>query len=459
MRDTIYALSSGPAPAGVAVIRISGPAAESVLSDLCGGLKTPSPRQAVLRLLQDRTAEAEEGRVLDQALVIWFPQPASFTGEDVVELHCHGGAATIAAILACLSRQPDCRLADPGEFSRRAFANGHLDLTEAEALSDLIQAETETQRRLALRLATGAGRDRYQDWTQRLIRVLAVIEAAVDFPEDDLPDGMLERNEIEIRCLIDEFQQDMDLGALSHGIRDGVRITILGAPNVGKSSLLNRLAGREAAIVSHRAGTTRDVIEVRLDLGGFVVVLSDTAGLRETEDDIEEEGVQRALKAADTADLILWLEELPDINTVKRDSIRTLPASLSDRAEDVLTVHTKRDLWPHSASPETFKSDPDISFHTVSTLTGEGLNELLSHISTLCSDRYGRAAQAVAVRTRHRDALGRAVIALNQSLEQPELALSGEDVRVSLTELGRITGRVDVESVLNVVFAEFCIGK
>ena len=261
MSDTIFALSSGPAPAGIAVIRLSGPDALPALQSLLlrqptGSQWVPQPRRAHRRKLYQPTFDtASDPDVLDDALVLYFPGPASFTGEDVVELHCHGGAATIAAVLTALGHYPSCRLAEAGEFSRRAFANGNMDLTEAEALADLISAETEAQRRLALRLATGAGHDRYQDWTDRLIRILALIEAAVDFPEDDLPPDMLDQNSDAIATLIQEWQQDIRLGALSSAIRDGVRVAIVGSPNVGKSSLLNKLAGRDAAIVSEIAGT------------------------------------------------------------------------------------------------------------------------------------------------------------------------------------------------------------
>lgn len=457
MSDTIFALSSGPAPAGIAVIRLSGPnalaALQSLLTSPSDGAKwTPRPRYAHRRKLYRPNPEFIAGpipgsEVLDDALILFFPAPASFTGEDVVELHCHGGAATIAAVLKALGQYPDCRLAEAGEFSRRAFANGNMDLTEAEALSDLIAAETEAQRRLALRLTTGAGHDRYQDWTDRLVRVLALIEAAVDFPEDDLPPDMLDQNASAIASLIAEWEQDIRLGALSSAIRDGVRVAIVGSPNVGKSSLLNKLAGRDAAIVSEIAGTTRDVIEVRLDLGGYAVTLSDTAGLRETPDAVEGEGVRRARATAESADIILWVSDDPMVFDMPA------PFGVLDTIP-VFQLLTKCDVV---SAPRQWLDNPNR--FGISSVTGVGLQDLLSAITSVCAERYGRATAAVAVRARHREALSRASEALVASLVQPELALSGEDIRVALMEMGRITGRVDVETVLDVVFQEFCIGK
>ncbi len=442
MTDTIFALGSGPAPAGVAVIRVSGPAAAQAVCALAGLSALPEARRAVFRPLRHPAS----GEVLDHGLVLWLPGPGTFTGEDVAEFQGHGGVASINALLNALSDLEGCRQAEAGEFTRRAFANGRMDLTEVEGLADLIAAETEAQRRLALRLAAGEGRDRYQYWTDRLVRVLAYLEAAVDFPEDDLPESMLERNEIEIRALLGEWAQDIELGALSSGIRDGVRVAIVGAPNVGKSSLLNRLAGREAAIVSDIAGTTRDVVEVRMDLGGYLVTLADTAGLRDTRDQIEEEGVRRALRTAESADLVLFLsDDSADFDTPSHDRVQ--------RAEgDVISVLTKADQSSHDYHAGN-------TVIPVSSKTGAGIGDLLRTLETACRDRLAVSAGAVAVRARHRDALSRAAEALERALSQPEAALAGEDIRLALSEMGRITGRVDVEAVLDVLFGEFCIGK
>lgn len=445
MSDTIFALSSGPAPAGVAVIRLSGPQAGDAVLALTG---TPAPlaRQATLRTFRcPRT-----GEVLDQGLVLSFPAPASFTGEDVIELQGHGGAASIAALLTALGWIDGCRLAEAGEFTRRAFANGRMDLTEVEGLSDLIAAETEAQRRLALHQASGEGRDRYQAWTDRLMRLLALLEATVDFPEDDLPDGLIEEVREEADTLVAEWNREVDVGAASSAIRDGVRIAIVGAPNVGKSSLLNGLAGREAAIVSETAGTTRDVVEVRLDLSGYLVTLSDTAGLRDTEDSIEAEGVKRAQAAVRSADLTLLVSDR--VGDFSDPDLWPLDLAATRSVE----VLSKIDL-----APERDEGTPNqgIPRFAISAKTGEGISNLLSGLGRMVEEEYGRALTAVSVRARHREALDRAADALDRSRHQSELALVGEEVRLALNEIGRITGRVDVEQILDIVFGEFCIGK
>ena len=444
--DTIFALSSGPAPAGIAVIRVSGGGAGAVARALTG--RTPGTDRLPARQARfARLCDPEDGELLDTGVALWFPGPGSFTGEDVAEFQIHGGAATIAAVLEAIGRCPGCRPAAAGAFARRAFANGRMDLTEAEGLSDLIAAETEAQRRLALSHAGGAGRDRYDAWTERLVGVLATLEAAVDFPEDDLPEKMLERNEIEIRALINEWHQDIEDGARTSRIREGVRIAILGAPNVGKSSLLNRLAGREAAIVSPAAGTTRDVVEVRLDLNGFLATVSDTAGLREATDAVEKEGVRRARRAAAGADLVLLVAE--DSQTAER----LLRNAALGGAPRICAV-TKTDLTPAPAG----WADGERRF-AVSSATGAGLKRLVSALGARCARLTAAGAAAASIRQRHRDALTRASQALERALDAPEVALAGENVRAATIEIGRITGRVDVEAVLDKVFSEFCIGK
>jgi tRNA modification GTPase len=439
MSDTIVALASGPPPAGIAVIRVSGEAAREAVEPLLGGGAFPAARRAGLRSLVDPA----DGSPLDDALVLWFPGPASYTGEDMVELHCHGGVATIDAALDVLIARPGCRRAEPGEFSRRAFANGRMDLPEIEGLADLIAAETDAQRRLALRQARGMGNDRYRDWTDRLIRVAAALEAAVDFPEDDLPESILTRNEIEMRALSSEWEQHIELGRLSAGVRDGVHVAIVGAPNVGKSSLLNRLAGREAAIVSESAGTTRDVVEVRLVLRGVPVTLSDTAGLREATDLVEQEGVRRARAVAAGADLVLWLSD--------DASAFAGPAPVEASGARVLRVRTKTDVSGF------VDEGPDLI--GISSTSGEGLERLVEILGAHISTRLEGAELAVATRQRHRDALARAAEALHRALGQTDLGLAGEDTRAAIAEIGRITGRVDVEHVLDALFGEFCIGK
>lgn len=406
----------------------------------------PPARRASLRTLHDPSS----GEALDDALVLWFPGPNSYTGEDMFEFHCHGGIATIDAVRTALTELPGCRQAEPGEFTRRAFSNGRMDLPDIEGLADLIAAETDAQRRLALNQARGSGNDAYRAWTERLIRIAAALEAAVDFPEDDLPDSILTRNEIEMQRMIDEWEQHIELGRLSSQIRDGVRIAIVGAPNAGKSSLLNRLAGREAAIVSETAGTTRDVIEVRLALAGYPVTLSDTAGLREGLDLIEQEGIRRTRVVAEAADMILWLAE--DVGVFKGD-----PPTAGMRADNkaLLQVLTKGD---NRVAP-TGWHDPGSGRLVISSVTGDGLDVLVGELEDRIFERLSVASLAVATRQRHQEGLARARAALVSARGQGDLGLAGEDVRVALTEIGRITGRVDVEQVLDALFGEFCIGK
>ena len=290
--DTIAAQATAPGRAGIAVIRISGPQAGSILDALSGGPR-PSPRQATLTAFK-RPGDRE---LLDRGLALWFPAPHSFTGEDVAELHGHGGLAVVAALLAEITHFPGCRLAEPGEFTRRAFDNGKLDLTQVEGLADLVNAEAEAQRKQAMRQLDGALGLLYEGWRAELIGAMARIEAGIDFPDEDLPDDLLGRQRSALAALVDEIARHLADDHRGERLRDGFHIVILGAPNVGKSSLLNALARREAAIVSERAGTTRDVVEVHLDLGGYPVILADTAGLRHSGDSIESEGMRRALRA------------------------------------------------------------------------------------------------------------------------------------------------------------------
>lgn len=444
--DTIYALSSGPAPAGVAVIRLSGSKAQAVAKQLCGSL--PLPRRASLRAL----LHPSDGVLLDEALVLVFPGPNSFTGEDIVELHCHGGKATHDAVLSALSSTGLAQHAEPGEFTQRAFRNGRMDLTEVEGLSDLIHAETEAQRRLALRQATGENRARYDAWTGRLVRLLAGFEAAVDFPEDDLPETLGADGERECRRLIAEWQDALTLSTASSALRTGIEIAIVGPPNAGKSTLVNALAGREAAIVSDIAGTTRDVLEVRLDLGGYPVTLADTAGLRDAEDRIEVEGVRRARDRATAADIVLALSDASE-----SDRSSDLLGWQCDEGQDVVYVRTKGDLLDGSSPQPSAPTGNDCI--TISVETGHGIQALLQAVTALVVKRFGPAQSGLVVRERHRDALSLACDALERALDAPEAALAGEDIRLALHQMGRITGRVDVEVVLDVVFSEFCIGK
>jgi len=439
--DTIVALASGAGRAGVAVIRLSGRAAGETLKALTAR-DLPKPRAAT----REAFCDPRSGLSLDDGLALWFPGPHSFTGEDVAELHVHAGPAVIAAMIdACLS-QPGVRVAEPGEFTRRAFENGKLDLAEAEGLADLVDAETEGQRRQALRQRRGALSAVYEGWRGRLIEAAALIEAEIDFPDEDLPGALAQRAGPILQALADDMGRHLDDAHRGERIRDGFRIAIIGPPNAGKSSLLNALAQREAAIVSDIPGTTRDVVEVRLVLAGYPVWIADTAGLREAADAIEAEGVRRALARAEGADLRIGVVEVAS----------EVPASLSAiLGENDLLVRSKLDLQGRST-----RAGETREVHT-SIMTGDGFAELHDLLAKRVAEALGREEVPVLTRARHRRlveearaALLRAIPALDQGAE-----LAAEDVRVAADQIGRLTGRIDVEDLLDEIFSSFCIGK
>lgn len=447
---TIFALASGGARAGVAVIRLSGPGAAAAVTALTPGKPLAGPRRAVLRTLRDPASD----EVLDQALVLFFPGPGSFTGEDVAELHLHGGPAVVEGVLAALGRLTGLRPAEAGEFTRRAFLNGKLDLTQAEAIADLVAAETSEQRRQALDQAGGALSRIYEDWRARLIAAIAHVEAGIDFADEDLPEDIDRAARDALAVLADEIAAHLDDGRRGERLRAGVHLALLGRPNAGKSTLLNLLAGRDAAIVSETAGTTRDVIEVHLDLGGVPVIVADTAGLRDSVDEIEREGVRRAAARADWADLKLIVLDRADWPDVPAD-LRALAAD--GRA---LVLVNKADLAPVE-TPGNLGPAPVLA---LSARTGMGVEAFLSVLAARVRDLAvaGVGASAGPTRARHRHALEEARGALAAALEGwtargPELV--AEDLRLAARAIGRITGRVDVEDLLDVIFADFCIGK
>jgi tRNA modification GTPase len=442
-RRTIFALSSAKGRAGVCVFRISGPRAGPALVALTGHA-LPEPRHATLRDV--RLADATP---IDRGLVLWFPAPASFTGEDVAEVHLHGGSAVIAALTRRLGELDDLRPADPGEFTRRAFDAGKLDLTEAEGLGDLIAAETEHQRRLALRQLSGELKDQYERWRTGLLKALAFLEASIDFVDEELPEGLAADVRTRVECLAAEIGRHLADQRRGEIVRDGFTVVILGAPNVGKSSLLNALARRDAAIVSAIPGTTRDAIEVDLDLGGYAVTLIDTAGLRDTADEIETEGIRRARAKAEHADLRLGVVDASSV-----DDSRVSPELI--RGDAILL--NKSDLAPSQTVPA------NLTNHAlrISAKTGEGVDALLLWLESQVIARVGGAESMPMTRARHREALEDALAALKrapQALSDAALDLAAEDLRIAARALGRITGRVDVEDLLDVIFREFCIGK
>lgn len=445
MIDTIFALATAAGRAAVAVVRISGPASRAALEHLAGD--APAPRRATLRRLR------HEGEALDEALVLWLPGPASFTGEDSAELYLHGGRATVEAVSGALAGI-GLRLAEPGEFSRRAFHNGKLDLTQAEAVADLVDAETDSQRRQALGQLDGELSARYREWRERLIGALARLEAAVDFPDEDLPDTLEREVGGRIGALAEALEAALADEGRGERVREGYRIALIGAPNAGKSSLLNRLAGREAAIVTDRPGTTRDVIEVPAVIQGFKVLYADMAGIRETDDLIEEEGVRRARAWADAADLRLWVVDGSGASAV-------FDAAEHVRAGDLLVLN-KADRRQGAGGDAAHGSADRRGLQVVhaSALTETGVETLRAVLTERVAALAGGDFPAV-TRVRHRRHLQEACRALRRGADalarSPELA--AEDLRHAALALGRIAGRIDAEQVLDEVFSSFCIGK
>ena len=443
--QTIYALSSGRLPAAIAVVRISGPQAAQALLRLAG--KMPQPRRAMFANLK-----ARDGEVIDEALALWFPAPHSETGEDVVELQPHGSRAVIARLFDELSQIDDFRAAEPGEFSRRAFLNGKLDLTAAEGLLDLINADTEMQRKLGLRHLKGFLGTRAENWRRAIIEASALIEAGIDFADEgDVPDDLMGPAFVRIMQLRDEIAEALSQHAPVERLREGMVVAIAGPPNAGKSTLLNRLAKREAAIVSPYAGTTRDVIEVHLDLGGYPVTLLDMAGIRDTDDPIEQEGVKRARARAEDADLVLWLE--PEMGDGTHD---ISPEALG---RDVWRVMTKADL--RSASDESSWAAEGGAAYRISALSGEGMETLIGALSREAMDFFEGVETSLITRQRHRDLLLAARAGLDRALRAKSSGeeIVAEELRAAAFALGKLTGRVDVEDILDVVFRDFCIGK
>lgn len=446
LNDTIFALASAHGRAGIAVIRISGPDAVFTAASLCNR-EGFVPRHAHFASVRD----PREGTLLDRGIVIFFPAPHSYTGEDVIELHLHGGAALLRRVMAVLGDHFNLRLAEAGEFTRRAFEHGRLDLVEAEGVRDLIEAETEAQHQLALRQLEGSISRQYEQWRHELITILAWLEAEIDFTDEELPDDLSHRAEEKIRDLIGRIKRQLDDGQRADLIRQGYRIALIGRPNVGKSSLMNCLARRDVAIVSDIAGTTRDVLEARLDLKGYLVDLIDTAGQHETDDPLEKIGVERARAAAESASLNLLIVDAtqpPDRDLLQfyRDERLFVLINKIDRAEADLSSH------------RSMLRSLDLPFLPLSVKTGEGIDALLAMMEERVVGALS-GASSVVIRHRHRQAIAQALAALEQSLQADEITMRAEDIRMAMRYIGSITGLVDVEEILDVVFRDFCIGK
>ncbi len=427
--DTIFALSTAPGKAGVAIVRISGPAAWDAVQRLCG--RVPPVRRATLSRLCD-----DDGAQLDEAVILVFEEDRSFTGEKVAELHLHGSPAVVAAVMDVLAGWDGFRHAEPGEFTRRALENGRLDLAQVEGLADLIESETEAQRRQAFRVLSGELGERSKGWRSKLVRAAALLEATIDFAEEDLPVDVWP----EVRALVEETRNEIGKEiqgvGIAERIRAGFEVAIVGAPNVGKSTLLNCLAGREVAITSEIAGTTRDVIEVRLDLGGLPVTLLDTAGLRDTEDAIERIGVDLARKRAVAADLRVFLLE-------PGDEPEPVPE------EDDIVLLAKSDV--HGCR-----------MNSISGKTGQGVDALISRLGEVLRARS--AGVGVATRARHREALQRGHGALSRGLAflddgESNVEMAAEELRSAIWALDSLIGKVDIEGILDEIFSSFCIGK
>ncbi len=441
MSNTIIALASGSGRAGVSIIRISGKNAPEICKTLTGII--PKPRYASLRNLYSASKD-----ILDKALILYFAAPHSFTGEDVIEFHCHGGRAIVKSVIETCIKTGLCEMAKPGEFTRKAFDNGIMDLSSAEGLADLIDAETESQRKQALRQMQGELAKLATSWREEIILCLSESEAYIDFPDEDLPNGLSESAYKRVLRLTESLKQHLKRSNSAIRVRDGFKIAIIGPPNAGKSSLLNAIAGKEAAIVSSIAGTTRDIVEISLIIDGHLISIADTAGLRETEDLIEKEGVRRAIERAETADLRIGLIENP----------KDLDA--------VLPLLTKRDIICFSKSDLTKNKKPEIDLSkfevlNISTISMLGIDTLESIIKSRAAIDSEDLEDAPLTRLRHRIAVEKAIESLENILNNKDLEneLVCEDLRIAARSLGEIIGIVDVEDILDKIFSSFCIGK
>lgn len=438
--STIAALSSGAVPSAVAVVRLSGPASGPVLAGLIGGA-LPVPRRASLRRLR----RPETGALIDRALVLWLPGPDTATGEDMAELHLHGGRAVVAAALNAVTAHPDVRLAEAGEFTRRAFLAGRMDLAEVEGLADLLAAETEAQRRQAIAQADGALSRRIAVWRAQALEARALIEAGLDFADEDDVGERAEEQALAIAAaLAEDLKRALDDDHRAERLREGFRVALMGPPNAGKSSLMNALARREVAIVTAEAGTTRDVIEVHLDLGGWPVLILDTAGIREAESLAEREGVRRAIAHGEAADIVLWLDPA--------DGGTTEPPTALAARRGFRRVLSKIDLAAvrHGARGHAF---------AVSAATGMGLGDLLDGLAMAAAEGLAGGESGLVTRARHRTAIAEAIAAIRLAHAAPGGELKAEQLRRAADALGAVIGAIGVEDVLGAIFSTFCIGK
>ena len=442
---TIYALSSGPGVSGVAIVRISGPEASNVIKSLTGK-EAPKPRMATLRKINNiNTSE-----LIDEGIIIWFPGPESYTGEDMAEIHIHGGKAVILALQNEISKNKNCRLAEPGEFTKLAFLNGKINLLKAESLADLISAETEIQRLQAVKIMKGKSSVKFNELREKLLKLLSFVEAKIDFPEEELPDENIKKLTKDSTEVLNEIKKILDDQRVGEMIREGFKIAIVGPTNAGKSSLLNNLSNREVAIVSEIAGTTRDVVETHLNIDGYPVIISDTAGIRESKDEIEKKGIRLSLIKAENADLKLVVVDAKSID---------LSGFLNDLLKnDAILVVNKSDLIKGKLDPEILK----LNHVLISLKDNSNIDELIKKIKNYLRDKFITEEDILITRERHRQHLVQCVDHLKNFLDKnskKDFDKAAEDLRLATRHLGMIVGKVDVEEILGSIFNDFCIGK
>ena len=442
---TIYALSSGPGISGIAVIRVSGKNTAEVIKKLTGS-KLPPPRMATLKKFNKNGGK----ELIDEGVIIWFPAPNSYTGEDLVELHVHGSRAVVNAMHLAISKVRNCRLAEPGEFTKRAFQNGRINLLKAESISDLISAETEIQRKQALKIMSGKSSDKFNSWRDKLLKTLSHIEAKIDFPEEDLPKNIIKEIQKTSNGILNEIKKTLNDQRVGERIREGFKIAIVGPPNSGKSSLLNNLSKRDAAIVSEIAGTTRDVIETHLNLDGYPIIISDTAGIRSSKNEIEKKGIKIALKRAEDADLRLIIVSAKNVDFT--DVLKVL------LTKNAILVVNKSDLIKGKLNSKFKKYD-----HVLISIKKDlNLNKLISKIKSKLKNKFTTTEDILITRERHRQNLINCVHHLEKFQKKKssqDFDKAAEDLRLATRHLGMIVGKVDVEELLGSIFNDFCIGK
>ena len=442
---TIYALSTGPGISGVAVIRISGPVTKEVIKKLTSS-NLPTPRLATIKKFK----KINTNELIDEGILLWFPGPQSYTGEDMAEFHVHGGRAVIEAIHNSISKIENCRLAEPGEFTKIAFQNGKINLLKAESISDLISSETEIQRQQAIKIMSGKSSDKFNLLRKKLLKILSNVEAKIDFPEDDLPEDVIENIKNDSKTIREEIQKILNDQKVGERIREGFKIAIVGPANVGKSSLLNYLSKRDVAIVSEIAGTTRDVIEAHLNVDGYPVIVSDTAGIRESKDEIEKKGIKLALKRAEDADLNIIILEPKSVD---------FTSFLNDLADEKgIIVVNKSDLGTEELDEKIKKFNPI----SISIKEEKNLDKLIYLIKKKLINKFITSEDIIITRERHRENLEQCVFNLKnfeERNEQKDFDKAAEDLRLATRHLGVIVGKVDVEEILGSIFSDFCIGK